>query len=230
MKNHYLALSPAEVQIIDSYKTVLVGLGNYLGRGYELILHSLASLDHSVIAIVNGFHSGRKIGSPITNFALSMLQEIQESKDHSAISYLNKSASGVLLKSTTIPVTGDHDRIIGLICINFYTDTPLSSILDPLLISSDSSSTSTFNSKETFSEDIDDLIRSTLDDVKTSVEQNPSISTQNRNKEIIIMLYQKGIFQIKDSVVKVAQLMNISQNTVYMHIRNSKNKEGSYIS
>ena len=42
----------------------------------------------------------------------------------------------------------------------------------------------------------------------------------NKNKEIIAMLNEKGIFNFKDSVVKIADMMGISKNTVYMHIRN----------
>jgi len=52
-----------------------------------------------------------------------------------------------------------------------------------------------------------------------------SVSPQNKNKEIIIQLYQRGIFNIKDAVLKVASLLGISKNTVYLHIRNLKEQE-----
>ena len=45
-------------------------------------------------------------------------------------------------------------------------------------------------------------------------------SHSNKNKEIIRKLYDKGIFQIKDSVPKIADELNISKNTVYLHLRN----------
>ena len=44
--------------------------------------------------------------------------------------------------------------------------------------------------------------------------------TELRCKEIISILHQKGIFNLKDAVVKVAHCMGISKNTVYMHVRN----------
>ena len=46
-------------------------------EGYEVILHNLESLEHSVMQIVNGHHSGRKIGAPITDLALGMLSQIE---------------------------------------------------------------------------------------------------------------------------------------------------------
>ncbi len=45
-------------------------------------------------------------------------------------------------------------------------------------------------------------------------------SSSNKNKEIVSILYQKGIFNLKDSVVTIADHLGISKNTVYMHIRN----------
>lgn len=46
-----------------------------------------------------------------------------------------------------------------------------------------------------------------------------------RNKEIIEQLNNAGIFHIKDAVNRVAQELNISRNTVYLHLRNLREKE-----
>ena len=48
--------------ILESYKAVLDGLADYLGSGYEIVLHSLENFEHSVIKIINGEHTGRKEG------------------------------------------------------------------------------------------------------------------------------------------------------------------------
>ena len=42
----------------------------------------------------------------------------------------------------------------------------------------------------------------------------------NRNKEIIAILYQKDIFNLKNAVPKVAERLGLSKNTVYLHLRN----------
>ena len=44
-----------------------------------------------------------------------------------------------------------------------------------------------------------------------------------KNKKIIYDLYNKGIFQIKDAVTVIAKLLNISKNTVYLHLRKCSN-------
>ena len=79
--------------------------------------------------------------------------------------------------------------------------------------------------RENFAESTDDLIETALAEIKSAVLNDLSVSSQNKNKEIILALYHRGIFNIKDSVLKVATLLGISKNTVYMHIRNLKSGE-----
>lgn len=219
MNQNYIILTKSEKLILSSYKILVDGLADYLGNGYEIILHSLENLDQSIIKIINGHYTGRSKGSPITDLALSMLETLKNNNDKKSLSYFNKHKNGVIMKSTTIPITGENDRIIGLLCINFYTDLPLSDILSKFIPSE-----SDFQSKdevlETFTEDIDTLIISALEEARLNVMQNLDISTSNKNKEIIRHLNTKGIFNLKDSVVKVATYMGISKNTVYMHLRN----------
>lgn len=79
--------------------------------------------------------------------------------------------------------------------------------------------------RENFAENTDELIETALTEIKNAILNDLSISSQNKNKEIILELYNRGIFNIKDSVIKVASLLGISKNTVYMHIRNVKARD-----
>lgn len=219
MDHYHILLTDKEKLILSSYKTLVDGLADYLGNGYEIILHSLENLDKSIIKITNGHYTGRAEGSPITDFALSMLETLKKNNDKKSLSYFNKDKNGVMMKSTTIPITGEGDRIIGLLCINFYTNLPLSDILAKFM-PIESNLHLKDGVAETFSDNIDDLILSAVEEAKSKVLINPNITTSNKNKEIIIILSEKGIFNIKDAVVKVASYMGISKNTVYMHLRN----------
>ena len=78
MDNSFLKLTATDRKILDSFALMLNGLGAYLGDGYELVLHSLENLDHSVIKIINGHYTGRKEGAPITDLALKMLRQIEQ--------------------------------------------------------------------------------------------------------------------------------------------------------
>lgn len=219
----YIELTATDRQILNSYGLMLDGLGAYLGEGYELVLHSLESLDHSVIKIINGHYTGRKEGSPITDLALKMLGELERDPARTVSPYFNKNKSGALLRSCTIPITGEHGRIIGLLCMNFHMESPLSTLLQNFIPPQENISASQ-PPAETFSDNIDDLILSALTETREAVYSDSAISSANKNKEIVLQLYQRGIFNLKDAVIKVAEQLNISKNTVYMHIRNFKNQ------
>lgn len=212
----FMELTEKDKLILESYKVLIDGLAEYLGDAYEIILHSLENLDSSVIKIINGHYTGRKLGAPITDLALSMLEKIKLQGSHQSQSYFNKNGNGAILKSTTIPIIGENERIIGLLCINLHTEIPFLKMISSFYPNDTFSSTQ----QETFAENADELIVHTLETARNTVMNNLSISSVNRNKEIITLLYQKGIFNMKDSVIKVAELLGISKNTVYMHIRN----------
>lgn len=219
MSNKKVILTESDKLIFQSMKTVTHGLGLYLGKGCEIILHSLENLQVSAIEVVNGHHSGRQKGAPITNLALKMLEDIERSGEKKSLAYFNKNKNGVALKSCTIPIIGERERIIGLLCINFYMDVALHDFLSDFMPDSRHES-GIPHMIESFSQDVDDLITEAVADSRREIMGNADISVNNKNKEIIIRLEEKGIFNIKDAVVKVSEQLNISKNTVYMHLRN----------
>ncbi len=222
MQNFNLKLTKTEKEILETYKVLAKGLADYLGEGYEIILHNLEDLDHSVIAIFNGYHSGRGIGSPITDLALPFLENIHKNPKQRNLTYFSKSKTGQLLKSCTISIQGNKDRTIGLLCINFYLNTPLASLVSSFSPEAASSTVGTVT--ENYVENSDDLIREAVENAKEKVFNDSSITAANRNKEIIRTLYCQGIFNLKDAILKIADMLSISKSTVYMHIRNLNHK------
>ena len=221
MGRNYITLTATDNLILESYKVMIDGMAEYLGEGYEIILHSLQNLDKSVVKIINGHYTGREEGAPITDLALSMLAKIEESNEVKSLCYFTKNKAGVTLKSATIPIVGEHNRIIGLLCMNFHTEIAFAKMLSSFMPGASNSN----QIMENFTDNVDDLVSAALEEAKNKILPNPALSPTNKNKEIICILHQKGIFNIKDSVVKISELLNISKNTVYLHIRNLENKK-----
>lgn len=221
MGNGNIVFTEIDKMILESYKTAMAGMSAYLGTGYELVVHSLEDLEHSVVAIYNGNRSGRRIGSPVTDLALQMLARIEENGTKDFICYQNHTRTGTPLRSSTILIRGENNRVIGLICINFYLDTPVCQLLDGW---NSSESVYAATPMETLAEEASDLISTILADIQQSVECDESITPSNRNKQIIISLYERGIFNLKNSVQQVAELLGLSKNTVYLHLRNMERR------
>lgn len=206
--------------ILNSYIPVVEGLAAYLGPSYEITLHSLESLDHSVIKIMNGFHTGRSEGSPITDLALSMLKKLEDNEgesDHQV--YFCKNHNGEPMKSTTIAIRGQHDRIIGLLCINLYLATPIMEFVSGIL-----PQTSSVFASEHFAENSTDAVAQKLEEARNTVFSNSAILPSMRNKEIIRLLYNWHVFELKNAIDQVADELDISSHTVYFHLRNLNKK------
>ena len=205
--------------IIESYKTIVDGLAEYLGKNYEIVLHSLSNLDNSVVYIKNGFHTGRTVGAPITNMALEMLSKIDKNSIND-VTYFTKDKNGEPVKSSTIAIRGEHNKIIGLLCINFFLNAPFLDIISEFF---DSEFTKKNESHkyiyESFSEDPTQLITKAVRDSIEEVDTKREIPTAQRNRAIILLLQEKNIFKLKNAVVLVAKELRISKNTVYMHLR-----------
>lgn len=207
--------------ILNSYIPIVEGLAAYLGPSYEITLHSLENLDHSVIKIMNGFHTGRSEGSPITDLALSILEKLEEQEgksDHQV--YFCQNHNGEPMKSTTIAIRGQHHRVIGLLCINLYLATPIMDFVTGIFPQNNSVFAS-----EHFAESSTDAVSQKLADAKKVVFSNPAILPSMRNKEIISLLNNWHVFDLKSAVDQIADALNISSHTVYFHLRNlAKNK------
>jgi predicted transcriptional regulator YheO len=216
------ALSRADQLILESYKNTIDGLAAYYGEAFEIVLHSLIDLDHSIIKIVNGFHSGRKEGGPITDFALSMLERIKKNNDSGNASgydvpfltYFSASKYGKPVKSATIVIFGEKQNPIGLLCINLYMDSPLSSLIQNFSLSAPAEYIT-----ENFITDSDELILRSLEKIKTEVLGDEQVPVSQKNKKIVTLLYHQGIFKLKDAVQIISRDLGISKNTVYLHIR-----------
>lgn len=222
MKDYTVNLTLIDKMILESYKTMVEGLSSYLGNGYELVLHSLENIEHSVIKITNGYHTNRTEGAPITDLALEMLGKIQDDAEKEYITYFTKNKKGEQIKAATLAIRGESNKIIGLLCMNFYLNTELTDILSNY-ISGDKAIMAIKD--ENFVTNVDDLVQSAVETARAEMEKDLKLRPALRNKQIVKLLYKKGIFDLKDSVLKVADCMGISKNTVYMHLRNIHEEE-----
>ena len=71
MKSPEVQFTPEDRLILDSTARCWTVLAQYLGTGYELVLHSLEDLEHSAIRVMNSDTLQR--GALITELALTML-------------------------------------------------------------------------------------------------------------------------------------------------------------
>ena len=104
--------------LLQQYVKLTEFLGLALGPDYEVALHDLTDKNRSIIAIANKHISGREIGAPLTNVALSILMDKSYETQDYRLHYSGVSANGKQLRSCTMFIK-QNGRLIGMLCINF---------------------------------------------------------------------------------------------------------------
>ncbi|WP_420832775.1 helix-turn-helix transcriptional regulator [Rosenbergiella nectarea] len=214
------AFSTLDHEILRSYESIVGGLALMLGDHCEIVLHALDNLESSAICIANGELTGRRVGSPITNLALQTLHELNGRENPPFRTRFTRSKSGALMKSTTIAIKNSSQRVIGLLCINMNLDVPFSQILATFCPSE-----AQHDSHVHFASSVDDLVLQTLEHTIEEVSNDRSVANNSKNKQIVLNLYAKGIFDIKDAINQVADRLNISKHTVYLYIRQFRHED-----
>lgn len=209
-----ITLTETDRLILEGYKAMVEAIGQVFGSTCEVVLHSLADLSHSVICIHNGEKTGRKVGSPVTDKALNILKECGESgAAHSSV-YFTQTAQGHTMRSTTTVIKGTGGYPIGLLCINFDLSTPFNELAaqftQPCSASPDS---------EHFAIDFEDLVLTKVRKIEAEVKSDPSIPVRQKTHEIIVRLHDEGVFKLRKSVPRIAEILSVSRDVIYMHLR-----------
>lgn len=210
----FTPLSDEDHAILASYFPVVDGIATLIGEQCEIVLHSLEFLEHSAIYIVNGHNTDRKIGSPITDRALWSLHHMQT--DSVSKPYFTRAKGGVLMKSITIAIRNGKQHVIGLICININLDVPMSQFLQNFIAPAETDNSVNFASS------VEDLVTQTIESTIDEIQNDRNVANHNKNRQIVISLFEKGIFDIKDAINQVAERLDISRHTVYLYIRQIK--------
>ncbi|GAJ73967.1 YheO-like PAS domain protein [Vibrio sp. JCM 18904] len=209
--------------ILRSYEAVVDGIASLIGPFCEIVLHSLEDLNTSAIKIANGENTGgRQVGSPITDLALKMLKDIEGSERNFSRSYFTRAKGGVLMKSITVAIRNGENRVIGLLCINVNLDAPFSQVLQSFMPTQEAKEAA---SSVNFASDVEELVDQTVERTIEEINADKSVSNNTKNRQIVMELYDKGIFDIKDAINRVADRLNISKHTVYLYIRQRKTED-----
>ncbi|KXF81055.1 helix-turn-helix transcriptional regulator [Enterovibrio coralii] len=194
-------------------------IADFVGPHCEVVIHSFESLEKSVVKIVNGHHTGREVGSPITDLGLRMLSAFEKSGNVTPKSYFAQSKDGSLLKSTTCILEGEEGKPIGMFCINMNLSFPFPEIIKTLMPDMTNSSMSV---SENFSACANDVIAQALDHATSEVEKDLSINAKSKNRAITKLLFEGGIFELKEATAIVSERLGITRHAIYKYLREFK--------
>ena len=182
-------------QILEVLKPIIEDLHKTLGPNTEVVLHDLRHPQNSIVAI-SGDISERKVGGPITDFVLRLLQQNQTGKNH--INYSNTTSDGKLIRSSTLFINDINGKPIGCLCIHFDLTyiLPYQYWLENYCKVNNSKEIFE-KSVETFAKNIEEIIQNSINTILGKMGKPIALMTKNDRIKLIQLLNEQGIFIFK---------------------------------
>jgi len=213
--------------ILTNFIPAVKALAKTFGPDCEVLLHDASNLENSVIAIGNGYVTGRKVGSPMTDLGLYFLKSDLFKDTEFIANYQTESKDGKKLKSTSIFIRDNKKKIVGFLCINYALDhlTEIRRKIDDFCAVNKDVDKNIFNNEEKeeiFTDNLDDLLERVFIKAREKVGKPIEKMQKDDKLEIVRYLQKKGVFLVKGNIDKIAKKLNVSRYTVYNYLSEIK--------
>jgi len=210
---------------VEKFLPIADFLGEVLGENTEIIIHDLTSYDQSIVYIINGHISNRKIGDPVTGLVLEFLTMESKGNKQFICNYNSKTLNNKLLYSSTYFIRDDKNDIVGVMCLNsdYHEMKKSLSFLTSLLPNYiDEKLVSLNNIKENLNSNSKEITLNKIDTIINQFDVIPNRMTIKEKTEVISALNDCGIFNIRGSVQEVAAKLYMSEPSLYRYIKKIK--------
>ncbi|EOL44021.1 hypothetical protein RV11_GL000277 [Enterococcus phoeniculicola] len=220
-----------QVDKVLDLSTLVDFLAEVLGKRTEIVLHDLKDVTTSIVYIKNGELTGRTLGQATTDFSLRLIESGNTKKVPYITNYMGKDLKGKLFTSSTFFIKNFEEDLIGLLCIN--TDTSEVTTAIELLKSMQprcfyeqepvvNKSKEQTQLQEVLQGNPKEIIQMTVERVMSDTTIPFSRLTAEEKLIIFERLNREGIFLMKKSVERLAEIFQISIPSCYRYIRKIK--------
>lgn len=209
---------------IKRYIPIAEVIGETFGKHCEVVLHDLEIPQNSVVYTVNNV-TGRRVGQSFDHIVTGVLLSKEFNSDYSANYYFH-SDNGKLIKSSTVLIKDDNNKVIGALCINVDT-TKITENIEWFKNLMPGNPDNTHLGEGSEDKTVGDNIFEIAEDLIEKIIKGKQIDKLRRDQKIDLIRFmdEKGIFLIKGAIDKVAEKLNISKVTVYSYIDEIKGKK-----
>lgn len=209
---------------------IAAGFAKEFGKNCEIVIHDLLAddLEHSIVHIENGHITNRQVGGSSSRIVLKTLDSLKKNPesltDH--LGYLTKTASGQILKSSTMYIKDENSEVRYLLSINYditglmHFDQAVKSLIEPEQTEND-------KPPEQIVTNVNDLLDNLIEQSVALVGKPAALMNKEEKITAIQFLNDAGAFLITKSGDKVSKYFGISKFTLYSYIDvNGKAKQG----
>ena len=211
-----------EAKRFEMLKQLANGIAAEFGDKCEVVIHEVNAnnTEHSIVYIVNGHISGRKIGDGASQVVLDQLaSQDQQPQDH--LCYLTRTPNGRILKSSSLYIRNSRGAVTAIFSINY-------DVSNFILMHQELGEILLTNDKQAEPQKIIN-VNDVLDElIEQSVQLvgKPVLMMNKEDKvKAIRFLNESGAFLVTKSGDKVAKYFGISKYTLYSYIDANKKQE-----
>ncbi len=201
---------------LELVKQLANGIATHFGSNCEIVLHDLTTgnIESSIILIENGHVTNRKLGDGPSHVVLEALKG-DHSKLNDHIGYLTRTSDGRILKSSTMYIRNENDKITHIFSINY-------DITNLLLIETAMNSFTGTNDRnkepEKITRNVTDLLEDLIEQSVKLIGKPVALMTKDEKITAIRFLNESGAFLITKSGDKISRYFGISKYTLYSYI------------
>ena len=208
---------------LKPYVAVADMIANTFGEDCEVVVHDLEDPEHSVVYVANNKVTGRELGQSFYTL-VSKVMLSEELEDDHADNYYFTASNGKLIRSSTLLIRDETGEVAGAICINLDTSRITRQIeyLQSLMPAGEkpelTSRSEPCSPKDNISDMVDDLIQ--------RIVGSSPVETMSRDQRIekVRFMEEKGIFLMKGSVEKAAEVLGVNKVTIYSYLDEIRGK------
>lgn len=200
------------------FLSIMSGITAQFGDKCEVVLHDLTQgYESTIIEIMNGHVTGRKVGDCGSNLGLEVLRGSVEHGDK--YNYITQTNDGKILRSSSIYLKNEQGTTIGSICINLD--------ISEFLAAEQTIKSITMHSlgqevNEVFVNDVNDLLDHLLNECQKEVGKPISLMSKDEKIKAIDYLDFKGAFLIKKAGDKICRRFDISKFSLYNFLEEAR--------
>lgn len=203
-------------------KQIAHGIAQQFGQNCEVVIHDLSAedLENTVAYIENGHVTQRHVGDGPSHVVLEASRE-DTSKLEDRYGYLTRTRDGRILKSSTMYIRGEDNKIHYILSVNYDITSLLT--LDTAvrsLINTESKE----KAPERITQNVNDLLDDLIDQSVELIGKPAALMTKEEKVTAVQFLNEAGAFLITKSGDKISKYFGISKYTLYSYI--DVNKSG----
>ncbi|WP_100065619.1 helix-turn-helix transcriptional regulator [Miniphocaeibacter massiliensis] len=191
-------------------------ISEQFGSKCEVILHDLTKdYNHTIISIENGHITNREVGGSGSNLGLQVLSG--KKKDGDEFSYITQTKDGKLLRSSTVFLRDEKDKVIGALCVNY----DISDLMMAKNIIDDAMMFNNVKSKdepEFFANNVGEIIDHLIQQCQNYIGKPGSLMTKEEKIRALKFFDDRGAFLITKSGDQIREYLGISKYTLYNYL------------